>query len=65
VLLAVSSALDPEAFCRRVAGVLPSGAGVDLVFRGIVEELNRLSSQRDWKGFKCEVRMWIGSPMIE
>ena len=35
--VAASSALDPAAFCGRVASVLPSSAGVDLVFGGIVE----------------------------
>ena len=29
--------LDPEAFCGRVASVLPSSVGVDLVFGGIVD----------------------------
>ena len=28
MLLVVSSALDPKAFCRYVAGVLPSSVGV-------------------------------------
>ena len=30
-------ALDPEAVCGHVAGVLPLSAGVDLVFGGIVD----------------------------
>ena len=30
-------ALDPEAVCGRVAGVLPLSTGVDLVFGGIVD----------------------------
>jgi hypothetical protein len=44
MILAVSSILDPEAFCGCIASVLPSGAGVGLPFGGIVEKLNRLSS---------------------
>ena len=37
MLLAVSSVLDPEAFCGRIASVLPSGAGVGFLFGGIVD----------------------------
>ena len=39
MFLAFSSALDAEALCRCIAGVLPSsaGAGVDFVFGGIVD----------------------------
>jgi len=42
------SALDPKAFYRYIAGVLPLSVGVDLVFGGIIGKLNRLSSQWDW-----------------
>ena len=44
MLLAVLSTLDPKAFGGRIASVLPLGAGVGFLFRGIVEKLNRLSS---------------------
>jgi len=43
VLLAVSSTLDPKAFCGCIASVLPLGIGVGFLFRGIVKKLNQLS----------------------
>jgi len=48
VFLAVLSALDPKAFSSYIISVLPLGVGVGFLFRGIVEKLNRLSSQGDW-----------------
>jgi len=39
-----SSALDPKVFCRYIIGVLLSSAGVNLIFGGIMEKLNWLSS---------------------
>jgi len=44
IFLAVLSALDPKAFGSYIISVLPSGAGVGFLFRGIIEKLNRLSS---------------------
>ena len=36
-MLGVSSVLDPKVFYGRIASVLPSSIGVDLVFRGVVD----------------------------
>jgi len=36
MLVAFSSALDAEALCHHIAGVLPSSIGVNLIFGGIV-----------------------------
>ena len=44
MFLAVSPALDPEAFGGYIVSVLPLGVGVGFLFRGIIEKLNRLSS---------------------
>jgi len=44
VLLAVSSTLDPKAFCGRIASVLPLSAGVGFLFKGIIKKLNWLFS---------------------
>ena len=43
ILLVVSSALDPKVFCGCIASILPSGAGVGFLFKGIIEKLNQLS----------------------
>ena len=43
MLLVVSSVLDPEAFGGYITNILPSGAGVGFLFKGIIEKLNRLS----------------------
>jgi len=48
MLLAVSSVLDPKAFCGCIASVLLLGIGVGFLFGGIIGKLNRLSSQGDW-----------------
>ena len=40
MLLVVSSALDPKAFCGRIAIILLSGIGIGFLFRGIIEKLN-------------------------
>ena len=40
VLLTVLSVLDFKAFCGCIASILPSGAGVGFLFRGIIEKLN-------------------------
>jgi hypothetical protein len=48
MLLAVLSALDAEVFSGCITSVLPLGVGVGFLFGGIIEKLNRLSSQRDW-----------------
>ena len=40
VFLAVLSALDPEAFYSCIASILPLGAGVGFLFKGIMEKLN-------------------------
>ena len=40
MLLAVSSILDPNAFCSYITSVLLLGIGVSFLFRGIIEKLN-------------------------
>ena len=40
MLLVAPSTLDPKAFYGYIASVLPLGAGVSFLFRGIIEKLN-------------------------
>ena len=42
-LLAVLSTLNPKAFYSYIARVLPLNIGVGLLFKGIIDKLNRLS----------------------
>ena len=44
ILLAISSVLNPKAFCSYITSVLLSGVGVGFLFKDIIEKLNPLSS---------------------